>query len=258
MTTRLAAGVALLFLAMPTAHAVDLDRPDVEAFIASMVKEHDYDREDLRDILGEAEKKDSILEAISKPAEKTLTWAEYRKIFLTKERINAGAAFWRENREDLEDIESRTGVPIEMLVGIIGVETYYGRITGGHRVVDALATLAFYYPPRSKFFRSELEHFLLLIREEDMDATDAFGSYAGAMNGPAAVHAVELSRLRRRLDRRRQARHLEQLERRCWQHRQLFQRPRLAQWRRSHHASNHRQHMVGSVPGKCPQGERNR
>ena len=184
MTTRLAAGIALLTIAMPVAHAVELDQPNVEAFITSMVDEHDYDREALRDILGEAEKKDSILEAISKPAEKTLTWAEYRKIFLTKERINAGANFWRENREALEDIAGQTGVPIEMLVGIIGVETYYGRITGGHRVLDALATLAFYYPPRAKFFSSELEHFLLLIREEGMEATDAFGSYAGAMGRP--------------------------------------------------------------------------
>jgi membrane-bound lytic murein transglycosylase B len=184
MTTRLAVCIALLTIAMPAVHAVELDKPNVETFIAKMVDEHDYDREVLRNILGEAEKKESILEAISKPAEKTLTWAEYRKIFLTKERINAGAKFWREHREALEDIEARSGVPIEMLVGIIGVETYYGRITGGHRVVDALATLAFYYPPRSRFFTSELEHFLLLIREEGMAATDAFGSYAGAMGRP--------------------------------------------------------------------------
>ena len=184
MTTRLAAGIALLIIAMQTVHAVELDKPNVEAFITSMVNDHDYDREVLLDILGEAEKKESILEAISKPAEKTLTWAEYRPIFLTEERIRAGVKFWRDNREALEDIETRTGVPIEMIVGVIGVETYYGRITGGHRVLDALSTLAFYYPPRSKFFTSELEHFLLLIREEGMEATDAFGSYAGAMGRP--------------------------------------------------------------------------
>ena len=184
MTYRSAAGIALLLLSMSSAHAVDLDRPDVDAFITTMVEQHDYDRETLRDILGEAEKKDSIIDQISKPAEKTLTWAEYRPIFMTKERINAGAAFWEEHRDALEDIETRSGVPIEILVGIIGVETYYGRITGGHRVIDALTTLAFYYPPRSKFFRGELEHFLLLVREEKMQATDAFGSYAGAMGRP--------------------------------------------------------------------------
>jgi peptidoglycan lytic transglycosylase B len=178
------AGIVFLSLLTSPALAVDLDRPDVDAFIDAMVKQHDYDREQLRDILGEAEKKSSIIEQISKPAEKTLTWAEYRAIFITKERVNAGARFWHENREALEDIEQRTGVPIEIIVGIIGVETYYGRITGGHRVLDALTTLAFYYPPRSKFFRSELEHFLLLVREEDMQAADAFGSYAGAMGRP--------------------------------------------------------------------------
>jgi membrane-bound lytic murein transglycosylase B len=184
MTTRLAAHALFLMFAMPAAYAVDLDQPNVQEFMASMVEEYDYDPEVLRNILGDAEKKDSILEAISKPAERTLNWDEYRQIFLTEERIDAGAAFWRDNRAALEDIERHTGVPIEMLVGIIGVETYFGRITGGHRVVDALATLAFYYPPRSKFFRSELEHFLLLVREEDMDAADAFGSYAGAMGRP--------------------------------------------------------------------------
>ncbi len=184
MTYQSAAGIVLLLLSLSSAYAADLDRPDVNAFITTMVEQYDYDRETLRDILGEAEKKDSIIELISKPAEKTLTWAEYRPIFITKARVNAGAKFWRENREALEDIESRSGVPIEIMVGIIGVETYYGRITGGHRVLDALATLAFDYPPRSKFFRSELEHFLLLVREEDMKATDAFGSYAGAMGRP--------------------------------------------------------------------------
>ena len=184
MTYRSAAGIVLILLTKNSANAVDLDRPDVNAFITSMVEQHDYDRETLRDILGEAEKKDSIIEQISKPAEKTLTWAEYRRIFITKERINAGVKFWDENRETLEDIETRSGVPVEILVGIIGVETYFGRITGGHRVLDALATLAFDYPPRSKFFRSELEHFLLLVREENMNATDAFGSYAGAMGRP--------------------------------------------------------------------------
>ena len=168
---------------MPT-WAVDLDRPDVEAFIKTMVRDHNYDRDRLQEILGQAEIKRSIIDLISKPAEKMLSWAEYRPIFMTRARINAGTAFWRENREALEAISAETGVPVEIMVGIIGVETYFGRITGGHRVLDALATLAFAYPPRSKFFRGELEQFLLLVREEQMLATDAFGSYAGAMGRP--------------------------------------------------------------------------
>ena len=184
MNFRPLAGLALFLVAAPYAWAVDLDRPDVAAFITEMAREHNYDREVLRDILGEAEIKQSIIELISKPAERTLSWADYRPIFITKERIRAGARFWKQNRAALEAVSEETGVPIEIIVGIVGVETYFGRITGGHRVLDALATLAFDYPPRSTFFRRELQQFLLLIREENMPATDAFGSYAGAMGRP--------------------------------------------------------------------------
>ena len=184
MIIRLLAGIGILLLFVSQAAAIDVDRPDVKKFIDEMVTKHDYDREQLRDILGEADTKKSILEAIARPAERTKTWGEYRDIFLTKERIGAGAKFWSDNEETLQRISEETGVPIEILVGIIGVETYFGRITGGHRVLDALSTLAFDYPPRAPFFRRELEEFLLLVREEDMLATDAFGSYAGAMGRP--------------------------------------------------------------------------
>ena len=184
MNLRLTTCIAVLLPSFSPTFAVDLDRPDVEVFIDTMAREHDYDRETLRDILRQAEIKQQIIEKISKPAERTLTWADYRPIFLNKERIEAGVVFWRENRVALEKVSCHTGVPVEIIVSIIGVETYYGRITGGHRVLDALATLAFAYPPRSKFFRSELEHFLLLVREEGIQATDAVGSYAGAMGRP--------------------------------------------------------------------------
>ena len=163
---------------------VDVDSPSVAAFIDEMVSEHEFHRAALRDVLSEAKIKPSIIKKISTPAERTLTWGEYRKIFLTKERINAGAEFWRENKEMLERISKETGVPVEMIVGIIGVETYFGRITGNDRVLDALATLAFAYPKRSKFFRNELVQFLILAREEEIDATVPTGSYAGAMGRP--------------------------------------------------------------------------
>ncbi len=163
---------------------VDVDSPKVATFIDEMVSEHAFERDALRSVLSQAEIKPSIIKKISTPAERTLTWAEYRKIFLTKERINAGVAFWRENREMLERINKETGVSIEMMVGIIGVETYFGRITGNDRVLDALATLAFDYPKRAKFFRNELVQFLILTREEGLDATLPVGSYAGAMGRP--------------------------------------------------------------------------
>ncbi len=174
----------LLFIGGPAAEALDLDDPNVKNFIDSMVNEHDYDRDTLENALGEAKIQDSILEAIARPAESTKEWYEYRDIFVTDERVRAGADFWREHDEELQRISEETGVAAEILVGIIGVETYFGRITGNYRVLDALATLAFEYPPRAKFFRSELEQFLLLVREEEMDATDATGSYAGAMGRP--------------------------------------------------------------------------
>ncbi|MFQ5609426.1 MAG: lytic murein transglycosylase B [Woeseiaceae bacterium] len=178
-----AGALVLTFLPAPSP-AIDLDQPDVESFIEEMVREHEFDRDKLHAILGEAELRQSILDAIASPAEKTMTWAEYRNIFITRERVRAGAAFWREHRETLARISASTGVPEEILVGIIGVETYYGRITGSYRVLDALSTLAFHYPPRASFFRRELKQYLLLVREEGMNATDATGSYAGAMGRP--------------------------------------------------------------------------
>lgn len=167
-----------------TASAIDVERPDVRAFIDSMVAAHGYDEQSLVATLTAAESQPAILEAISRPAEKTLTWPEYRAIFITDERIDAGVGFWREHAESLERISEATGVAPEILVGVIGVETYFGRITGKYRVLDALATLAFDYPPRSSFFTKELAQFLLLVREEDMRATAATGSYAGAMGAP--------------------------------------------------------------------------
>jgi len=184
MISRLLAGVTLYLIAMASALAVDLEQLEVQSFIDSMVEEHDFDREQLRDTLGAAEVKQSILDAIARPAEKTKSWAEYREIFITPERIQAGAQFWIDNEDALRQVSESSGVPMEMLVGIIGVETYFGRITGSFRVLDALATLAFSYPPRAKFFRRELEEYLLLVREEGMEPTDATGSYAGAMGRP--------------------------------------------------------------------------
>ena len=183
------AGVlALLIFVFPVSASdkvyVDLQQENVVEFIEEMVTTHDFDRDALSAVLAKAEIKATVIKKISTPAEKKLTWGEYRKIFITKERINAGATFWRENRDMLERIKLETGVPVEILVGIIGVETYFGRITGKDRVIDALATLAFEYPPRATFFRKELMQFLILAREEELDPTVPMGSYAGAMGRP--------------------------------------------------------------------------
>jgi membrane-bound lytic murein transglycosylase B len=184
MNTLRALGTALGILLATPLLAMDTSPANVQAFIDRMVEEHGFDREALTTTLAGAERKEKILDAIARPAEGTLTWGEYRDIFITDKRINAGASFWREYEAELQAVAKDTGVPMEILVGIIGVETYFGRITGSYRVLDALATLAFHYPPRSPFFTGELEEFLLLVRSEDIDAGMPTGSYAGAMGRP--------------------------------------------------------------------------
>ncbi len=140
-----------------------------------------WDRARLRTLLRQATPQPKILEAMARPAEKALPWYEYRARFMTRERIDAGAKLWREHRAELADASARYGVEPEYLLAIVGVETYYGRITGRYRVLDALATLAFDYPPRAEFFRKELEQFLQLVRAGELDPLATQGSYAGAM-----------------------------------------------------------------------------
>ena len=184
MEIRRALPLTLLMFLTTASYAFDTGRNDVAAFIDDMVAEHGYDRATLEKALGDAQSRDSILEAIARPAEKRLTWPEYRAIFVRPEKIEAGVTFWRQHAELIRQVAERTGVSEEMLVGIVGVETNFGQRTGGYRVIDALATLAFDYPPRAKFFRSQLEEYLLLVREEAMDPLSATGSYAGAMGRP--------------------------------------------------------------------------
>ena len=146
-----------------------------------MVAQHKFDRAALTSLLDEAVIDKTILDTMARPAERVVPWFEYRKIFLTEERIAAGARFWAEHADTIQQVADRYGVAPEMIVSIVGIETYFGTRMGRYRVLDALATLAFAYPPRSEFFTSELESFLLLTREESVDPKAALGSYAGAM-----------------------------------------------------------------------------
>ena len=155
----------------------------VEGFVNQMASKHQFDETALWALFAKAELKEDIIIKISKPSE-GLPWYKYRKIFLKVPRIKEGVQFWDENSETLTAVEKETGVPAAIIVAIIGVETQYGKHTGNYRVIDALSTLAFAYPPRSKFFRSELEKFLLLCREEHLDPLTPTGSYAGAMGIP--------------------------------------------------------------------------
>jgi membrane-bound lytic murein transglycosylase B len=177
----LAALAALSFCALGHAD----DKANVakarSAFVDKMVAEHGFDRDALSATLRSAAIDQSILDAIAKPAERVVPWYEYRAIFVNEARIAAGTRFWTEHAGTIQAISERYGVAPEMLVGIIGVETYFGQRTGKYRVLDSLATLAFAYPPRAKFFSGELEQFLLLTREEGLDPKTPMGSYAGAM-----------------------------------------------------------------------------
>ncbi|WP_411727627.1 lytic murein transglycosylase B [Methyloglobulus sp.] len=159
------------------------DQETVDGFIEQMVATHQFNDAELTDLFNKVQLNEDIIKRISKPSE-GLPWYKYRKIFLKEPRIKAGVQFWRENDGTLAAVEKETGVPAEIIVAIIGVETLYGQHTGHYRVIDALSTLAFAYPPRSQFFRSELEHFLLLCREEHIDPLNPTGSYAGAMGMP--------------------------------------------------------------------------
>ena len=158
----------------------DLQRTDIAAFIEHMAAAG-LGRKEVAALLAKAEPQPKIIEAMSRPAEKSLQWWEYRAHFLSAERIDAGARLWREHRELLDAIAMEHHVDPEYLLGIVGVETYFGRITGHYRVLDALSTLSFDYPPRAEFFRQELEQFLLLAHGGELDALGALGSYAGAM-----------------------------------------------------------------------------
>ncbi len=162
-------------------------RDDVDAFAKSVVAETGLSPEYVTTTLAKAKRLDSVLEAMSKPAERVLTWKGYRPIFVTDKRLNAGLTFWRENRETLEAVSAKTGVPAEIIVAIIGVETYYGRYKGKHSALDSLATLAFDYPRRAKFFKSELKAYLQLTSEEGFDPTAIKGSYAAAMGMPQFI-----------------------------------------------------------------------
>ena len=181
---RLYFAIAAICLAS-SSFALDISRPEVRAFIDEMHRTHGFPKAEVESLMRQAETKQPILDAISRPAERVVPWHEYRERFLTEKRIQQGADFWAAHGERLQRIaDERLAASV---VGILGVETSFGRITGRYRVIDALSTLAFDYPPRGEFFRGELVQFLLLSREEAVDTAGALGSYAGAMGAPQFI-----------------------------------------------------------------------
>ena len=162
------------------------DSKAVRNFINEMVEQHAFTENELQAVFEQANLHQSILDAISRPAE-SKPWFEYRPIFVTPDRSKGGVRFWQQHAEILEKASEKFGVPQEIMVAIIGVETRYGRHTGRYPVLDALSTLAFAYPPRSSFFRKELKEYLLMTREEGLPPAQQLGSYAGAMGMPQFI-----------------------------------------------------------------------
>jgi membrane-bound lytic murein transglycosylase B len=162
----------------------DLKRPEIVSFVNEVVARDALKRKKVFALLAKAEPQPKIIELMTRPAEKVTPWWEYHDRFLTPERIDLGVQFWTDHRQSLERIAAERGVAPEYVIAIIGIETRYGRSTGKYRVLDALATLAFDYPPRSDYFRGELEQFLLLVNEDKLNPLTTTGSYAGAMGAP--------------------------------------------------------------------------
>lgn len=180
MTQRLL--LALLFLfAVPHLYADEL--PGISQFVDEMVSKHQFERNELLRAFGKIQRRQSVIDAISRPA--TLKpWTEYRAAFVNDQRIRGGLEFWQRYATELQRAEQQYGVPQEIIVALIGVETRYGVNAGRYGTLEALSTLAFAYPRRADFFRDELEQYLLLAREQEFDLLKVQGSYAGALGIP--------------------------------------------------------------------------
>jgi len=162
--------------------------PVAAAFVDRMVREHGFDRQQLHDVLAQAKRLDWVIRLMDKQAPTSQgptgpngAWNRYRNQFITPDNVQNGVAFWNQYQDALQRAYQVYGVPPEIIVGIIGVETRWGRVMGKTRILDALATLSFDYPRRSTYFSGELETFLLMARKEERDPLDLKGSFAGAM-----------------------------------------------------------------------------
>jgi membrane-bound lytic murein transglycosylase B len=176
--------VAAFAAASTTAAETYANRAEVRSFVADMVKRHGFNRRSLEKLFAQAAYQDNVVTLMTPLPPEQRSWQNYRGNFVTPRRIEGGVEFWRRNASVLTRAASKYGVPPEIIVAIIGIETQYGRNTGGFKVLDALATLAFDYPRRSDYFRSELEQFLLYTREARLEPASLRGSYAGAIGIP--------------------------------------------------------------------------
>jgi membrane-bound lytic murein transglycosylase B len=182
-------GLALLivfstvFTSVARAETPFVDRPDVQAFIQYMVKKHKFNKQQLTALFKEVKVRPQIMSQMRRPLEKK-PWYAYQMLFVSEWRIEHGVKFWNKYADALKRAEETYGVPASIIVATIGVETKYGERTGDYRVMDSLTNIGFSDSPRAKFFRSELEQFLLLTREQHLNPLKITGSYAGAIGQP--------------------------------------------------------------------------
>jgi membrane-bound lytic murein transglycosylase B len=157
-----------------------VDQPEIKQYIQTMVQTYNFKQHELEQLFAHFEPNEQIIASMNKPYEEQ-PWSKYRKVFIQPQRISGGVAFWQKHQKDLATAQAQYGVPASIIVAILGVETMYGQHTGNYSVFNSLATLAFDYPKRAKFFKEELTNYLLLSHEEHFPALQAKGSYAGAM-----------------------------------------------------------------------------
>jgi peptidoglycan lytic transglycosylase B len=185
---RIAALIVALALASAQATALAAasyaKREEVRQFISTMVQKHGFSKRQLESVFARVQAQPAVLKSMTLAPESSRAWQSYRAIFLNPQRIEAGVRFWNRHAEALERASAEFGVPEEIVLGIIGVETTYGRNMGSYRVIDTLTTLAFDSPNRGEFFRSQLESYLLYTRETKTDVFRMKGSYAGAIGIP--------------------------------------------------------------------------
>jgi membrane-bound lytic murein transglycosylase B len=175
------AAVSLAAASPPPNYAA---RPEVREFVDELVSEHAFDRRVLQRLFAQVRHQPPVIGAMQRPLLEPPKWYDYARPFLNSARVSGGVIWWKAHAEDLARAEERYGVPSEVIVAILGVETNYGRNIGGYRALDALATLAFDYPRRAEFFRGELKQFLLLARELGISPLVPKGSFAGALGVP--------------------------------------------------------------------------
>ena len=182
---------ALLFLSLLFASSVNAvtlkDYPKLQVIVDELVSEGHYTQAELEVVFKNAKVQQSVLDSMTNPAEYKFTWGKYRKLFLQDDRIQQGAEFWKQHQAVFDRAEKEYGVPGSVIAAIVGVESKFGKFKGKHKVLDSLVTLVVGFPRRSKFFASELKHFLILSKENNLDSLNIKGSYAGAVGYPQFI-----------------------------------------------------------------------